>query len=218
MPEIAPIVGQPVAYGMALAMAVLFVFAVYIGRYPLTLAHEGAHMLALVATLQPIKDWEIQDNADGATSWKTEPGWLAFVLAAFVGYAGPPLLGLGGAALIADGNAWGVLILTLVLCILALVPARKWGLAFLVPLLIVLGVGWTLIDGTPDVRAAVAVGMVWYLLLGGLVMTFLHFGKSVDSGLLAKKTLIPRFVWSVIWVVIGLVCLIKGGALLLARS
>lgn len=105
MPDIALIVGQPVAYGMAFAMAALFVVAVYIGRYPLTRAHEGAHMLALVVALRPIKDWEIEDNADGGTTARSAPGWLAYVFFVFVGYAGPPLLGLGGATLIADSNA-----------------------------------------------------------------------------------------------------------------
>jgi hypothetical protein len=220
MPEIAPIVGEPVAYGMAVAMAFLYVFATFIGRYPMVLAHEGGHMLALVLFLRPIEYWKINDDDGGGTlPASPEPKWSpANLVIIFAAYAVPPLFGLGGAHLIADGNAWGVLVLTMFLCILALVPARKWGLAFLIPLLIVLGVGWTLIDGTPDVRAAVAVGIVWYLLLGGLFLIFRRFGGSSDSAALRKKTLVPGIVWTLIWLAIGLVCLIEGGTLLLARS
>lgn len=218
MPEIAPIVGQPVAYGMALAMLVLYVFAEFVGRYPLVLAHEGGHMLALILFLRPIDYWELNDNATGATGHADIKWAPSTPIMTFAGYATPPLLGLGGAALIAAGNAWGVLILTLVLCILALVPARKCGLAFLIPLLIVLGVGWSLIDGSPDVRAAVAVGIVWYLLLGGIVRIFHVFRGSGDSEDLRKMSLVPGIVWSLLWVLIGFICLIKGGSLLLARS
>lgn len=218
MPEIAPIVGQPVAYGMAVAMAFLYVFATYVGRYPMVLAHEGGHMLALVLFLRPIDYYEIDEEDGGLTkSVSAPPKWSpANLVVTFVGYVVPPLFGLIGAHLIADGNAWGVLILTLFLCVLALVPARKWGLAFLIPLLIVLGIGWTLIDGTPQVRAAVTVGIVWYLLVGGLARIIIVFRGSGDSASLASRTLIPGIVWSLAWFAIGLVCLIKGGSLLLA--
>lgn len=220
MPEIAPIVGQPVAYGMAVAMAFLYVFATFVGRYPMVLAHEGGHMLAHVLFLRPIDYYEINEKDGGLTkSASVPPKWSpANLVVTFVGYVVPPLFGLVGAHLIADGNAWGVLILTLFLCILALVPARRWGLAFLIPLLIVLGIGWTLIDGTPQVRAAVAVGIVWYLLLGGLARIIIVFRGSGDSVSLARRTLIPGIVWSLIWFAIALLCLIKGGSLLLARS
>lgn len=222
MPEIAPIVGEPVAYGMAVAMAALYVFAIYVGRYPLTLAHEGAHALAFMLFLRPIKAITIEDNTDGGTEpVSPDPKWSpANMVITFVGYPGPPLLGLGGAALIADGNAWGVLILTLFLSILALIPAREWGLAFLVPLLVVLGLGWTLIDGTPDVRAAVAVGIAWYLLLGGTIDNLANLGDVPhDANLMRRHTIIvPRFVWTLLWAVIAVLCVIKGGSLLLARS
>lgn len=219
MLEIAPIVGRPVAYGMAVAMLVFYVFAEFIGHYPLVLAHEGGHMLANILTLRPIVNYELNDDTSGVTR-SLGPRWgPSNLVVAFAGYATPPLLGLGGAALIADGNAWGVLILTLFLCILALVPARKYGLAFLLPLLIVLGVGWTLIGGTPEVRAAVAVGIVWYLLLGAVARNWsILTGKGDAAALQTSTLIIPGFVWKLLWIVIGIVCLIKGGSLLLARS
>lgn len=216
MPAVAPIVGQPVAYGMALAMLALYVFAEYVGRYPLTLAHEGSHMLANVLTLRPIVDYELFDDRGGVTR-SLGPRWgPSNLIVAFAGYAGPSLLGLGGVELIAAGNAWGVLILTLVLCVLALVPARKWGLAFLLPLVISLGVIWTLIYGSPDVRAAVTVGIVWYLLLGGAYRNLSVLTRKGDAAALQKSTLIiPGLVWKLIWIVIAFLCLLRGGRLLL---
>lgn len=219
MPEIAPIVGQPVAYGMAFAMAALYVFATYVGRYPLVLAHEGGHMLANILTLRPIVDFELHDEGGGVTRSRGPKWGISNPIVTFAGYPTPPLLGLGGAALIADGNAWGVLILALILCVLALVPARKWRLAFVLPSLIVLGIGWTLIDGTPEVRAAVAVGIVWYLLLGAVIRNWTILTQKGDAESLQKSfVVVPGIVWKLLWIVIGLVCLIKGGALLLARS
>ncbi len=217
MPEIAPIVGQPVAYGTGVLMLFVLGLSQFIGKYPLTLAHEGGHMLALVLFLRPITRWTLNDDTSGGTE-HNRPTWNPFNLViTFAGYVAPPLLGLLGAVLIADDNSWGVLVLTLVLCLLAIVPARKWGLAFLIPALVVFGVGWALIDGTPAVRAAVAVGIAWYLLLGGVIDAFALPTDDGDARSLASRTgVVPGIVWKLLWIFIAVVCLLRGGSLLLA--
>ena len=47
-------------------------------------------------------------------------GWFGEVFNLFAGYATPPLAGLGGAYVIADGNSWGVLVIGVVLLLAVL--------------------------------------------------------------------------------------------------
>jgi len=209
-----PIVGEPVAYGTGFIALLLVLLSPVLARYPLTLAHEGGHMLANLATLRGNKYWELKDNADGETEALDSGIWLSRLVVAFVGYATPPLLGLAAAALIAVGNPWAVLLASVVLCVLAVALSRR-GLAFLVPALIVLGLGWVLIEGSTSLQAAFAVGIAWLLLFGGLLRSVRVLGGSGDSVALAKMTLIPNIVWSVVWLFIAVVALIVGGQLLL---
>ena len=60
-----------------------------------------------------------------------------------------------------------------------------------------------------------AVGIAWWLLLGGLLRVVRVLGGSGDSAELRKLTLIPQFVWSLTWLFIALVALIVGAQLLL---
>jgi hypothetical protein len=185
-----------------------------LARYPITLAHEGGHMFANLASLRGNKYWKLFDDADGAT-WPKEPGiWLPKLVVTFVGYPAPPLLGLAAAALIVAGNPWAVLVGSIFLSVLAAALART-GLAFLVPGLIVIGLGWLLLAGSASLQAAVAVGIAWWLLLGGLLRVVRVLGGSGDSAELTRLTLIPQFVWSLIWLFIALVALIVGAQLLL---
>lgn len=208
------IVGEPVAYGVGFIVLLLVLFSPILARYPITLAHEGGHMLANLATLRGNDYWILKDNADGKTVAKQVGIWLSRLIVTFVGYVAPPLLGLAAAALIAEGNPWAVLAAAVLLSVLALALSRK-ALAFLIPALIALGLGWLLLAGSPGLQAAVAVGIAWLLLIGGLLRIVRVLGGSGDSAALAAMTLIPNFVWSLIWLFVGLVALIVGGQLLL---
>lgn len=208
------IVGEPVAYGVGFIVLLLVLFSPILARYPITLAHEGGHMLANLATLRGNDVWILKDNADGKTVTKQVGIWISRLIVTFVGYVAPPLLGLAAAALIARGNPWAVLSATILLSVLAVALSRK-GLAFLVPALIVLGLGWSLLAGSAALQAAFAVGIAWLLLLGGLLRIVRVLGGSGDSAALAAMTLIPNFIWSLIWLFVALVALIVGGQLLL---
>lgn len=209
------IVGEPVAYGVGFIALLLVLLSSVLGVYPITLAHEGGHMLANLATLIGNNGWKLKDDATAVTASKSSGIWLIQLVTAFVGYATPPLLGLAAAALIAAGNPWAVLLATIVLCVLAVALSRN-GLAFLIPALIALGLTWLLIAGSGALQAAVAVGIAWFLLIGGFVDALrLLAAPSSDGSELAKLTLIPNFLWSLTWVFVGLVALIVGGQLLL---
>jgi hypothetical protein len=216
MPEIAPIVGQPVAYGMGVVVLFVLGLSQFVGQYPLTFAHEGGHLLAAVVLLRPIKGFTMADNTEALTLVENRRWSIGNLLYLFAGYPCPALLGWGGAALIASDRGWFVLILGLLFCLMALVVARN-GLAILIPSLLVLGIGWALWLGTPAAQAALIVGIVWYLLIGALVDAVKLPAKGGDALALAQTTgLIPGFVWKLVWNVIAIVCLIKGGTLLLA--
>jgi Peptidase M50B-like len=210
-----PIVGEPIAYGVGFIAFLLVCFSRYLSFYPITLAHEGGHMLANLVTLIGNDGWKLNDDTTAATRSKSAGIWFVQLITAFVGYAAPSLLGLAAAALIAIGNPWAVLLATIVLCVLAVALARN-GLAFLIPALIVLGLGWLLIAGSGALQAAVAVGIAWFLLIGGLLDAIRLLGsKSGDGTALAELTLIPNAIWSLIWIFVALVSLIVGGQLLL---
>ena len=84
--------------------------------------------------------------------------------------------------------------------------------------LLLAGILWALIAGSPSVQAAVAVGLVWLMLIGGLRVIVVRKTESDDVAELAKLTWIPRVVWFVAWLAIGVVCLWVGGRVLLGRA
>lgn len=209
------IVGEPVAYGVGFLALLIVLFSPIVAVYPIVLAHEGGHMLALLATLRGVKGWEMKDDTTGGTDQLQGGLWVFTLAVFFVGYAAPPMLGLAAAALIAAGNPWAVLIVSIVLSVLAVGLSRN-GLAFLVPALVVLGLGWLLLVGSTSLQAAFAVGIAWFLLIGGFIDAVrLLRDPSSDGAQLARRTLIPGFVWTLTWVFIGLIALIVGAQLLL---
>lgn len=210
-----PIVGQPLAFGVGFIALLLVLLSQLLARYPITLAHEGGHMLALAITLRGIKGWELEDNADGGTDPGREGIWFFTLFVVFIGYAAPPLLGLAAAGLIAAGNPWAVLLASIVLSLFTVALSRN-GLAFLIPALIVFGLGWLLLKGSASLQAAFAVGIAWFLLFGGFLRNLrLLQAASSDGARLARMTLIPNFIWNLLWIFVAVVSLIVGGQLLL---
>ena len=105
---------------------------------------------------------------------------VSTLLIGFAGYATPSLLGLGGAYMIAHGNSRGVLWVAIVL-LAALLLTRKNALAGVITGLALAGVFWAAIAGTPTIQAAVAVGLVWLMLIGGLRDTIADGADAGDA-------------------------------------
>jgi hypothetical protein len=156
---------------------------------------------------------EKEDRVDGKTRAVEEGGWLSQVIVFFSGYPAPPLAGLGGAYVIADGNSWGVLWIGIVLLAAALLVADGTT-ALVVTAATLAGVIWAAVAGSRYVQAAVAVGLVWLLLIGGLRQVIVDRGGD-DGTVLKKLTWIPRIVWYGIFLAIGVVSLWVGGRVLL---
>lgn len=91
-------------------------------------------------------------------------------------------------------------------------------LALAVTGLILVGVLWALVAGGPGIQAAVAVGLVWLMLLGGLRSVVIRTYRSSDAQRLVQYTWLPRGVWFAAWRAIALVCMWSGGRLLLQQG
>jgi hypothetical protein len=212
-----PVVGQPLAYGIGFGVLLLVVFTGSWARSLVTVAHEGGHIVVGTLTLQRPIGFTLADGGGGATSFP-KGGWsVGDILTTFAGYSLPPLAGLGGAYLVRAGNTGGVLWIALVLLLAAFFQADN-ALATLVTLIAFLATGWAVYNGGAELKAAVAVGLVWWMLIGGAhsASVGLSRGEGSDAHVLASSTLVPRIVWHAIWAVIGVVCLWKGGRALLA--
>lgn len=209
------IVGQPVVYGAAFIVLLLVVFTGDWAGSLVTVAHEGGHMIMSVVTLRGFSHFTM-DDGDNAGTYVTNTGWgIGELLTRSAGYFTPPLLGLGGAAVLANGNAWGVLAVAAFLLFAAFLYARK-GLANVVTLVAVAGIVVTLWLGSDLLQMVVAVGLVWLMLLGGVRSSVvMSRGTGADAWWMARNTWIPAIVWQSIWVTTALVCLYAGGRLLL---
>lgn len=212
------VVGEPVAYGIGFTVLVLVAFAGGFVRTIVTVAHEGGHMLVGLLFGRAITSFELTDGDElsggGGTGLDPTSGF-GDVFIAFVGYATPPLAGLGGAHAVADGNAWGVLVIGAILLIAALLIPDINPLALVITGLILAGIIWALIAGKPGIQAAVGVGLVWLMLIGGLRSVVIRTYRSSDAQRLVQSTWLPRAVWFAAWLAIALACMWSGGRLLL---
>jgi hypothetical protein len=209
-PLVAAALTTPVVAGAAIAVLLLLVVAGdSVAALP-TVAHEGGHMVVGILTGHKILYFEM-DDADNAGTQPAKTRWgPGRILTAFAGYVTPPLLGLGGATLLAAGRAWPLLWTTVVLLVLAWIKARG-ELATFVVLLLIVAIGYVALYGTPVLQAAFATGLVWLLLFGGLrAAVCSSTDNRSDAAKLAHDTLIPRFAWKAAFVAVALYCLWKG--------
>lgn len=216
VPEAIPVIGEPIAFGIGFAVLVLVAFGGASGDALVTLMHEGGHMLTDLLTGRGVEMFTLEDKedrVDGATTPVIKREGFARAVIRFSGYPAPPLAGLGGAYVIADGSSFGVLLVGIVLLAAALLVASG-ATAVLVTLAALAGVVWAALAGSPTVQAAVAVGLVWLLLIGGVRRVLADNGGG-DGEALAAQTWIPIFVWFAIWLTIAVVSLWVGGRILL---
>jgi hypothetical protein len=115
---------------------------------------------------------------------------------------------------VAHGNAWGVLWIGIVL-LLALLLVSSNALALTITLLALAGILWAAVAGGAAVQAAVAVGLVWLLLIGGLRQVLVDNVGAGDAGNLSRWTWIPRSFWFLAWLLVAVISLWVGGRVLL---
>jgi hypothetical protein len=207
---------------MVAALAIVVPHTLWrISRNAITIAHEGGHGLVALLSGRTLTGIRLHSDTSGLTVSRGKPYGLGMILTAAAGYTAPPLLGLGGAALLAAGHITALLWLATVLLVAMLVMIRNayGALTVVVTGGTFLAVSW--LTG-PQVQAAFAYAVVWFLLLGGVRPAFELQAKRArggardsDADQLARLTHVPAGLWLFLFHTVSLCSLMGGGRWLL---
>ncbi|GHJ35867.1 M50 family metallopeptidase [Streptomyces sp. TS71-3] len=192
-----------------------------LARNTITIAHEGGHGLIALVTGRRLQGIRLHSDTSGLTVSRGRPSGPGMILTAAAGYTAPPLLGLGGAALLAAQHITAFLWLATALLIAMLLMIRN---AYGVLTVLVTGGGFLVVSwlADPEVQAAFAYAVVWFLLLGGVrpafeLQTKRRRGQAGDSDAdqLARLTNVPAGLWLFLFHAVSLCSLLGGGRWLL---
>ena len=192
-------------------------------RTAVTIAHEGAHGLAALATGRRLAGIRLHSDTSGLTVSAGRPTGPGMVLTCAAGYVGPALFGLGAAALLAAGHAVGVLWALLVLLALLLLQIRN---LFGLWAVLVTGAGLAAVTTwlAPLGQAAVAAAVTWFLLLAA-PRTVLELqaarrrraAPDSDADQLARLTRLPALLWVGVFLLVDVAALALAARWLLVR-
>lgn len=152
-----------------------------ISRNAVTIAHEGGHGLVALLTGRQLTGIRLHSDTSGLTVSRGKPYGLGMILTAAAGYTAPSLLGLGGAALLATGRITLLLWAATALLVAMLVMIRN---AYGVLTVLLTGGAFLLVSwlAGPQVQAAFAYAVVWFLLFGGVRPPFELQAKRSRGG------------------------------------
>jgi hypothetical protein len=192
-----------------------------VSRNAITIAHEGGHGLVALLTGRTLTGIRLHSDTSGLTVSRGKPYGIGMILTAASGYTAPPLLGLGGASLLAAGRITLLLWVATALLVAMLVMIRN---AYGALTVILTGGTFLLVSwlaGT-QVQAAFAYAVVWFLLLGGVRPAFELQAKrsrggagDSDADQLSRLTHAPAGLWLFLFHAVSLCSLIGGGRWLL---
>lgn len=192
-----------------------------ISRNAITIAHEGGHGLVALLTGRTLTGIRLHSDTSGLTVSRGKPRGLGMILTAAAGYTAPPLLGLGGAALLAAGHITLLLWLATALLLVMLVMIRN---AYGALTVVLAGAAFLLVSwlAGPQVRAAFAYAVVWFLLVGGVRPAFELQAKrsrggagDSDADQLSRLAHVPAGLWLFLFHAVSLCSLTGGGRWLL---
>ncbi|MEU6121470.1 M50 family metallopeptidase [Streptomyces sp. NPDC047123] len=205
-----------------IALAVVVPHSVWrVARNAITIAHEGGHGLVALLTGRRLDGIRLHSDTSGLTVSRGKPSGLGMILTAAAGYTAPPLLGLGGAALLASGRITAFLWIATALLMVMLVMIRN---AYGALTVILTGGAFLLVSwlAATDVQASFAYAVVWFLLLGGVRPAFELQSKrrrggagDSDADQLARLTHVPAGLWLFLFHAVSLCSLMGGGRWLL---
>ncbi|MDR3084020.1 MAG: M50 family metallopeptidase [Streptomyces sp.] len=190
-------------------------------RNAITIAHEGGHGLVALLTGRTLTGIRLHSDTSGLTVSRGKPYGLGMILTAAAGYTAPPLLGLGGAALLAAGHITLLLWLATVLLVAMLVMIRN---AYGALTVVLTGGTFLLVSWLtgPQVQAAFAYAVVWFLLIGGVRPAFELQAKRAregagdsDADQLSRLAHVPAALWLFLFHTVSLCSLMGGGRWLL---
>ncbi|MFJ8644584.1 M50 family metallopeptidase [Streptomyces sp. NPDC093546] len=188
-----------------------------VARNAITIAHEGGHGLVALVSGRRLQGIRLHSDTSGLTVSRGKPTGLGMILTAAAGYTAPPLLGLGGAWLLAAHRVTLLLWVATALLAAMLVMIRN---AYGALTVIVTGTAFLLVSWLtgPDVQSAFAYSAVWFLLLGGVRPAFelqakrRHGGApDSDADQLSRLTHVPPVLWLFLFHAVS-VCSLIGGA------
>ncbi|MDT6984627.1 M50 family metallopeptidase [Streptomyces lusitanus] len=192
-----------------------------IARNAVTIAHEGGHGLVALLTGRTLTGIRLHSDTSGLTVSRGKPTGIGMILTAAAGYTAPPLLGLGGAALLGAGRVTLLLWLATALLLAVLVMIRN---AYGAVSVLVTGGTFVLVSwlAGPQVQAAFAYAVVWFLLLGGVRPAFELQAKRArggagdsDADQLSRLTHVPAGMWLFLFHAVSVCSLLGGGRWLL---
>jgi hypothetical protein len=193
-----------------------------LARNVVTIAHEGGHALIAIASGRTLTRILLHSDTSGVTVSKGRRDGPGMVATAFAGYATPPLLGLGAAALVA-GNAVAAMLglsIAVLLGTLALIRNLYGVVSVVVTGAVVVVV---IAYGTPTVQYGFACFVTWFLIVGGLKTVWEVQHKrsrrraaDSDPDQLARLTGVPAGLFVAMFALIGVISLIISGHFLLS--
>ncbi|MGV2917932.1 M50 family metallopeptidase [Streptomyces alfalfae] len=200
------------------ALAVVVPHGVWrLARNAITIAHEGGHGLVALLTGRRLDGIRLHSDTSGLTVSRGRPSGIGMILTAAAGYTAPPLLGLGGAALLGSGRITALLWIATALLVAMLVMIRN---AYGVLTVVLTGGAFLLVSwlAGSEVQAAFAYAVVWFLLLGGVRPAFELQSKrrrggagDSDADQLSRLTHVPAGLWLFFFHAVSL-CSLMGGA------
>ncbi|MGW1891225.1 M50 family metallopeptidase [Streptomyces sp. NPDC002004] len=188
-----------------------------LSRNAITIAHEGGHGLVALLTGRRLDGIRLHSDTSGLTVSRGKPTGLGMILTAAAGYTAPPLLGLGGAALLAAHHVTALLWAATALLVAMLVMIRN---AYGALTVVLAGGTFLLVSWLtgPQVQAAFAYAVVWFLLLGGVRPAFELQSKrrrggagDSDADQLSRLTHVPAAMWLFLFHTVSLCSLLGGG-------
>lgn len=209
-----------VTAGLALVL-VLSGWPWRLARNIVTIVHEAGHALVAVLVGRRLNGIQLHSDTSGVTVSRGKPTGPGMVLTALAGYPAPALLGLGFAGLVAANRITALLVIAALLLLGVLVMVRNaYGVLSVV--LTASGLAVVALLVTPIVQAWLVYLITWFLLFGGIRPVFelqakrrWGFARDSDADQLARLTGMPAILWVLVIGVIGLGCLLVGGAWLL---
>ncbi|MET9653618.1 M50 family metallopeptidase [Streptomyces sp. NPDC006460] len=192
-----------------------------LSRNAITIAHEGGHGLVALVTGRRLESIRLHSDTSGLTVSRGRPTGIGMILTAAAGYTAAPLLGLGGAWLLTEHRITLLLWLATALLLVMLVMVRN---AYGVFTVLVTGAAFLLVSWLtgPDVQAAFAYSVVWFLLLGGVRPVFELQGKrrhggapDSDADQLARLTNVHPVLWLFLFHAVSICSLIGASRWLL---
>ena len=192
-------------------------------RHLVTIAHEGAHGVAALASGRRLAGIRLHSDTSGLTVSVGRDRGFGMVVTSAAGYVGPALVGLLAALLLAHGHAVGVLWSLLVLLGLLLLQIRNffglWAVLLAGTGLVVV-TRWT----SAEVQLVIAYAVTWFLLLGAprAVVELQRERRrrrgrerTSDAAALARLTRLPAVLWVGFFLVVTVGCLLLGARMLL---